>query len=351
MSIFDTRTAFMIIGLFYLLLPTVTWIVLTGQRTPQVVLWCAGGVLMGLASIFAGLRGIAPDWLAISLAGLSFQTSHFARIQSLRLDLGQPCRNRRILLAILTIHLVFICLHYGLQEYVLRAQFNFLVGAALLFYLAMLAWRISYKEQSTSAKWIARAYGLVSVMMLCRVIDLTGRNINPDLNHEGLITQLFVLCMLLSSVVGHLGYVGLALDRSRRRELEAAMEQARSEENYRLGEQIALLDRQRSLGEMAASLGHELNQPLTAILTNAQVAKLGMQSGHTDSAQVTEFFDKIILNTKRANQIIERIRDFIRPSVSRSKPVDLNRVIFEVMDLIADKARSRQVKILALYEY
>jgi len=98
------------------------------------------------------------------------------------------------------------------------------------------------------------------------------------------------------------------------------------------------------LGELAASLGHELNQPLTAILTNAQVAKRGLQSGRFDTGQHTEFLDKIVHNTQRASQIIERIRSFIRPSASRSEPVDLNLIVREVAGLVADEARSTKVR-------
>lgn len=345
MSSLDTRTAFMIVGLLYLLLPAVTWVVLEGQRTLQVVLWCGGGLLVGITWILVSLRGTVPDWISVSLVTLIFLASHFARIQSLRLDLGKPWRKHWILLAILTIFLVFQYLHYGLRNYVLRAQFNSFVTVGFLFYLATLAWHIGCQEQSSSAKWIARVYGLVVAAGLFRIYVLMRSSGNPDLLREGLSAQLFTLSILLSSIVGHLGYVGLALDRSKRRELIAAMEHARAEESHRLGAQIAHLDRQRSLGEMAASLGHELNQPLTAVLTNAQVAKLGLHSGHADTIQLSEFLDKIVYNTKRASQIIERIRDFIRPSASRSEPVDLNRIVLEVAELIAGDARSQQVKI------
>ena len=86
-----------------------------------------------------------------------------------------------------------------------------------------------------------------------------------------------------------------------------------------------------------------MNQPLTAILTNAQVAKRGLKTGHFDTTQHSEFQDKIILNTQRASQIIERIRGFIRPSALRNEPVHLYQTVLEVIELIADEARSRKV--------
>lgn len=346
MTAFDVRTAFLILGLLYLLLPTVAWIVLAGQRSLQINLWCGGGLLIGGAAILTSLNGQVPEWVYITLPALMLPVSHFARIQSLRLDLGIPWQTRWILLAITIMFLIFLGIHYGLQNRVLRVQFNFGAGAALLLYLATLARRIGREEQSRSAHWIAWVYGFVAATMLFRVYSVTFGAGNVSLLTEGLSSQLLALALLLSAVIGHFGYVGLALDRSMRREVETAAALARDEESRRLGEQIAQLDRQRSLGEMSTSLGHELNQPLTAILTNAQVARRGLQAGRFDTAQLTEFIDKIIQNTQRASQIIDRIRGFIRPVATRREPVNLVNVIHEVIDLTADEMKSHKVKII-----
>lgn len=343
MTQFDVMTALLFLGLLYLLLPTIAWVVLAKQRSLQVALWCFGGLMIGATAILTGLEGQIPQWLLLGLAPLCFHAANLARIQSLRLDLGIPWRTRSIVLALALILLIFNALHYGLGDVVLRAQFTSLVGAGLLFYLATLAWRIGRDEPSPSAKWIAWVYVLAALAMLYRVVSLIGFNGAVGAINEGLSSRVIALVMLLSAVVGHFGYVGLHLDRSMRRELKGAADRARDEENRRLGEQIAQLDRQRSLGEMSTSLGHELNQPLTAILTNAQVARRGLQTGHFTADQNTEFLDKIIQNTRRASQIIERIRSFIRPSVARSEPVNLNQIALEVAELVADEARSHKV--------
>jgi C4-dicarboxylate-specific signal transduction histidine kinase len=122
--------------------------------------------------------------------------------------------------------------------------------------------------------------------------------------------------------------------------------QAQEEASGQLRHQIAQLDRQRSIENLSASLGHELNQPLTAILTNAQVAQRALQSGKLDTAQHMELLDKVILNTRRASQIVERIRGFIRPSVLRSEPVALHQIVLEVVALVADEARNLHVSIM-----
>jgi signal transduction histidine kinase len=343
MMAFDVRTAFMLVGLLYLLLPTVTWTLLTGWKSRQVSLWCSGGLLIGCSLLLVAMTGKFAEWATVSLAMLVYLISLFVYIQSLRLDLGIPWRKRWIAAAVIVIFLIFEWFHLGLQNFSLRVQFNFGVTAGLLLYLASLAWRIGREEQSLSAKWIACVYGLSAVTLLFRVFSVMGSDRVTNLLNEGLSSQLITLASLFSNVIGHFGYIGLALDRSMRRELKAAAELARDEEGRRLGKQIAHLDRQRAIGELAASLGHELNQPLTAILTNTQVAKRGIQSGRFDDTQLTEFLDKIVYNTWRARQIIERIRCFIRPSKSSSEPVNLNLIVFEVAELVVSEARSHNI--------
>ena len=343
-AFFDVRTAFLIVGFLYLLLPAIVWIVLVEQHTLQVALWCGGGLLMGVSMILAGITASSiQKWPYVILSALLIMLSNFARIQSLRLDLLIPWRLRWIVLAMMAISMIFLSLHFGLQNYVLRGQFFFTVMAGLTLQGATLAWRIGRTEQSRSAFWIAGIFMLLASAMLFRVFALVGTSGDAIVVNEGLSAHLLAIASLLSCIVGHFGYVGLALDRSMRRELKAAAERARAEENQRLGEQIAQLDRQRALGELSASLGHELNQPLTAILTNAQVAQRGLQTGHFDTPQLTEFLDKIIYNTQRADKIIERIRDYIRPAASRRETVNFRLLVIEVAELIGDEARSHQV--------
>ena len=118
---------------------------------------------------------------------------------------------------------------------------------------------------------------------------------------------------------------------------------AQNEASHQLANQLAHLDRQLSLCNLSASLGHELNQPLTAILTNTQVARRGLQTGLFDTARVVEFLDRIEHNTKRASAIIERIRNFVGPSVLHHEIVNLNRAVQEVAELVVEKTRSSQV--------
>lgn len=344
MSGLDLRTGFLILGFLYVLMPTVAWVMLRDQRSMPVVLWCGGGLLLAISSLLSGFRQGVPTWVAHDLTVFIFYCALSMRIHSLQIDLDLRSRFKAVILFALACFFVTEIINYGIEDLALRAEFNSLAWAAMLFYTARLAARIGDLEKSRSAYWIAWVYGFLAVVFVYRWYSYLGTNpATTFLIYEGFSGQLLIVAGVLSAVVGHIGYVGLALDRATQRQIRTAAEIARTDENRRLSEQIAHLDRQRSLGEMSASLGHELNQPLTAILSNAQVAKRVLTMEGHDPEKLAEFVDKIILNTRRASQIIESIRAYIRPAAAKREPVDLIQVIHEMAALVADDARARKV--------
>jgi C4-dicarboxylate-specific signal transduction histidine kinase len=171
---------------------------------------------------------------------------------------------------------------------------------------------------------------VVGVLQFINKIDPQTNTFIPF--HPGLVA--FVEALASQAAV--------ALDNLVLNEERMAQEEARR----LLGNQLAHLDRQRSMENMSASLGHELSQPLTAILTNAQVAKRGLASDNLDRVQLAQMLDKIVLNTQRASQIVERIRGYIRPTLGQTQPVVLHQIILEVVALVADDARSSAILIL-----
>ena len=120
-------------------------------------------------------------------------------------------------------------------------------------------------------------------------------------------------------------------------------------ESRRLEDQVTQLDRQRTLGQMSAALGHELNQPLTAVLTNAQVLQRGLRMGLLEPVQVEEYLEKIVQNTRRTSDIIERIRTYIRPKEMTLVLLDLQQVVLDTLDLVGMDAQ--QHKVLVIFDY
>jgi signal transduction histidine kinase len=101
-----------------------------------------------------------------------------------------------------------------------------------------------------------------------------------------------------------------------------------------------------SMGELAASIAHELNQPLTAILSNAQVARQLLDGGAEDVAELREIMADIIADDRRAGEVIRRLRDFVRKDEARRVRLDLNGVVQDVVSLVRNDALVRNVAVM-----
>lgn len=112
-----------------------------------------------------------------------------------------------------------------------------------------------------------------------------------------------------------------------------------------MAEKIAALDRQRSLGQMSATLGHEINQPLTAIQTSAQALQRSFAVPGFDVAKQEKMAERIVTNVRRAAEIVAKIRNFIKPAQAVNEWVNLSRVIHEVTELLANDAMVNGVQI------
>jgi PAS domain S-box-containing protein len=134
------------------------------------------------------------------------------------------------------------------------------------------------------------------------------------------------------------GFYGLVLDVS---ELYRARQ-----DTYRLQSELAHAGRISMMGELAASLAHELNQPLTAILSNAQAALRFMADNPASLEEVREILADIVADDNRAGEIIRRMRSLARRGALDLEPLDLNLIIREVVAFLASDARTRGIKIL-----
>ena len=120
---------------------------------------------------------------------------------------------------------------------------------------------------------------------------------------------------------------------NRTRQLEAE-EQARQDR-----ERLAQMDRLHTLGEMAAGIAHEVNQPLTAISNYAQAGRRMLEAGLADSEALGGTLDKVSSQAHRAGEVIRGLRAFVRQRQSRSQRVDLNELVREAVELAQADAR------------
>jgi C4-dicarboxylate-specific signal transduction histidine kinase len=124
------------------------------------------------------------------------------------------------------------------------------------------------------------------------------------------------------------------VDVTRRRRAEEAVQRER--------EELAHALRVATLGELATSLAHEINQPLAAIASNAQAAQRLLGGGVLDP-EIPEMLHDIRADAQRAAQIIRRLRVLFKKEHAERHPVDVTEVIKEVVALLRKELERREI--------
>ena len=114
-------------------------------------------------------------------------------------------------------------------------------------------------------------------------------------------------------------------------------------------QELAHMNRVAALGELTASFAHELNQPLTAILSNAQTAKYLIRKTRKLSG-IDSLLSDIIADDLRAGRIIQRLRAMLKKSRSRFRALNLNKLVREVFELLRDDAALKKIQVSLLLD-
>jgi len=129
--------------------------------------------------------------------------------------------------------------------------------------------------------------------------------------------------------------------------LTAIVEERRraEEEALREREELAHVLRVATLGELTASLAHEINQPLAAIMANAQAARRLMGDTPVGAAPVNDALADIAEDARRASEVIQRLRTLVRKRHQEPVAVDTNRLIEDVVGLLHGEIDRRHIAI------
>jgi PAS domain S-box-containing protein len=111
-------------------------------------------------------------------------------------------------------------------------------------------------------------------------------------------------------------------------------------------QRLTHLSRVAMLGELSGSLAHELNQPLSAILANAQAAQRFLAHNPANFDEIGDILQDIVRDDKRAGEVIRRLRVLFRKEEMQHQPVDVNEVVQEVMQLMRSELMNRQVSVV-----
>jgi PAS domain S-box-containing protein len=141
----------------------------------------------------------------------------------------------------------------------------------------------------------------------------------------------------LNWVDGHLAQMVIASDITARRSAESlAAEQA---------ERAQAASRLITMGEMASSVAHELNQPLAAIANYCSGMSSRIKNNQIDNEELLSAIEKTAKQAQRAGQIIQRIRSFVTRSAPNRSPSDMGVMVSEAIELVGIEVQRRRVQL------
>jgi signal transduction histidine kinase len=109
--------------------------------------------------------------------------------------------------------------------------------------------------------------------------------------------------------------------------------------------ELAHLTRVSMLAQLSGGIAHELTQPLTAILSNAQAARLLIDAPRPDLREIAEVLDDIIAEDNRAGEVIHRLRGLLKKGETRLEPVDVNELARSTLNLVHSELIGRRIRV------
>src|SRR6202035_2316030 len=133
-----------------------------------------------------------------------------------------------------------------------------------------------------------------------------------------------------------IGFSKITRDLTERKQAENAVQEARSE--------LARMARVTTVGELTASVAHEINQPLAAIVNNANACNRMLANQSPDIEELREAVIDIAQSATRASEIVSHIRAFFKGTQDKAQ-IDLNQIIHEVLSLTVAEAEKNRVAV------
>jgi signal transduction histidine kinase len=156
--------------------------------------------------------------------------------------------------------------------------------------------------------------------------DIEHRLLMPD----GAVKHIRAVAHAPRNSPGELKFVGAVIDLTERKRAEEALREAQAT--------LADVTRVTNLGEMAASIAHEINQPLAAAITDSNTCLRWLARDPPDVAEARAAASRCLKDTTRAADIIKRVRALFKRGTPQREPVDVNEVIREMIVLMRDEA-------------
>lgn len=359
------QTGIFMICLVYLLLHASVWFALSEYDNNQVRLWCASGILSGIAIVFLSLRDQVGDLLFIHAGQLSMVLGNAGRSIALRIYLRQSVRPAAIvhLVIAITFYLMFTtAFFHGVSEHTLETVYHGFYAVICIEYF-LVGWQMRHHVQpgSLGPRVLMLGGFVLSTSLSFKGImvaaGLGASNIYaPGIDQYVLIAGQFIAITLIN-----IGFLRIFLDRREQQNLQTQRSLAAAEERASLLaqhkaelqdlliereeiiRQLTLSNKTAGMGALVASLAHELNQPLCAIRLNTQLVERKLDAPDADVAETRRYLDSIIADNRRAANIITKLRNLFEHRQEGNGPVDFDNLVRDTLTLIEARARSENV--------
>ena len=149
------------------------------------------------------------------------------------------------------------------------------------------------------------------------------------------------IALTIAVILLQAGLIAALLQEHRRRQFAEVQSRQRMAE-------LARVMRFSTAGELTGSIAHEMNQPLGAILTNAETAKEILKSPSPDIAELNEIVDDILRDDRRAGEVIKRMKSLLRKAPFELKNFDVNDLVRETLGVASSLAVGRKVELNSL---
>ena len=351
----DTQTTIFMTCFVYLILHGAIWLALQEYRSFQVKLWCASGMLSGMAVVLLSMRGLIPEFLFLYVAQLLMLAGNGGRMVALRMYLLPEPQNRAYWvysIACIAYFMVFVYL-----TAVLKADWTALIlfnafYAVLCFDYFRIGLKLHRKRESLGAKLLMWGGLVLSVSLGVRTIGvLLGGSID-EIYQPSWHQAIMVVGQFITITLCNIAFLRIFLEIAEQEKLalaheltltnERADEVQRTslilkqllEEREEIIRQLTLFNKTAGMGALVASLAHELNQPLSVIQTNAGMIELVLNDHEAKLNQDTRI-DKALTGLRNANQraatIISTLRNMFGQGPKTISSFDFNELVKDVL--------------------
>jgi PAS domain S-box-containing protein len=242
-------------------------------------------------------------------------------------------------------------------ENALRQSRNYLAEAQRLSHTGSFGWRVVTGEIIWSEETF-RIFGVDNAPSVA--LDMVMQRIHPedragaqqtidrassdgrDFDHEyrllmpdGSVKYVHATAHAVADASGGVEFVGAVTDVTARKRAEEKLHEAQAE--------LAHVTHVTALGELAASIAHEVNQPLAAVVAHAAAAQRWLDREIPNLQEARSTLELIVNDADRAGEVIQRVRALVNKTADRNVPLDINEVVNEVITLLHHELFSHRI--------